>query len=58
MTTSQQTRSEALPLEEKTVADYLRNKVDGVPGVTGKIGFTAQGDREGVVVGNAVEPGE
>ena len=25
MTTSQQTRSEALPLEEKTVADYLRN---------------------------------
>jgi len=25
MTTSQQTQSEALPLEEKTVADYLRN---------------------------------
>ena len=25
MTTSQQTRSDALPLEEKTVADYLRN---------------------------------
>lgn len=25
MTTSQQTRSEVLPLEEKTVADYLRN---------------------------------
>jgi branched-chain amino acid transport system substrate-binding protein len=27
---------------------YLRDKVNGVPGVTGGIGFTAQGDREGV----------
>lgn len=30
------------------LADYLRNKVDGVPGITGPIGFTGQGDREGV----------
>jgi len=30
------------------LADYLRNKVDGVPGITGPIGFTEQGDREGV----------
>lgn len=30
------------------LADYLRDKVDGVPGITGPIGFTAQGDREGV----------
>ncbi len=30
------------------LADYLRNKVDGVPGITGPIGFTAEGDREGV----------
>lgn len=28
--------------------DYLHNKANGVPGVTGPIGFTAQGDREGV----------
>ena len=28
--------------------DYLHNKAKGVPGVTGPIGFTAQGDREGV----------
>jgi len=30
------------------LADYLRDKVDGVQGITGKIGFTAKGDREGV----------
>jgi branched-chain amino acid transport system substrate-binding protein len=30
------------------LADYLRNNVNEVPGITGKIGFTAQGDREGV----------
>ena len=30
------------------LADYLHNEVNGVPGVTGPIGFTAQGDREGV----------
>jgi len=28
--------------------DYLHNKANGVPGVTGPIGFTDQGDREGV----------
>jgi branched-chain amino acid transport system substrate-binding protein len=28
--------------------DYLHNKANGVPGVTGPIGFTEQGDREGV----------
>jgi branched-chain amino acid transport system substrate-binding protein len=30
------------------IADYLRTKVNGVPGITGKIGFTDKGDREGV----------
>jgi len=30
------------------LADYLRDVVDGVPGITGPIGFTPQGDREGV----------
>ena len=30
------------------LAAYLRNSVNGVPGITGPIGFTAQGDREGV----------
>ncbi len=30
------------------LADYLRTKVNGVPGITGKIGFTDKGDREGV----------
>ena len=30
------------------LADFLRNKVDGVQGITGKIGFTDKGDREGV----------
>lgn len=34
--------------DSKKLADYLRNEVNAVPGVTGKIGFTAQGDREGV----------
>jgi len=30
------------------LAESLRNDIDGVPGITGPIGFTAQGDREGV----------
>jgi branched-chain amino acid transport system substrate-binding protein len=30
------------------MAAYLRDKVNGVPGITGKIGFNAKGDREGV----------
>jgi len=30
------------------LADYLRDKVNGVQGITGKIGFTDKGDREGV----------
>jgi branched-chain amino acid transport system substrate-binding protein len=30
------------------LAAYLRDKVEGVPGITGNIGFTAKGDREGV----------
>ena len=30
------------------LADYLRDKVDGVQGITGPIGFTGKGDREGV----------
>jgi len=30
------------------LAEYLRDKVDGLQGITGKIGFTAKGDREGV----------
>ncbi len=30
------------------LANYLRTKVNGVPGITGKIGFTDKGDREGV----------
>jgi branched-chain amino acid transport system substrate-binding protein len=30
------------------IAAYLRDQVNGVPGITGKIGFTPQGDREGV----------
>jgi branched-chain amino acid transport system substrate-binding protein len=34
--------------DSKVLAGYLRDRVDAVPGVTGKIGFTPQGDREGV----------
>ncbi|MBN2283727.1 MAG: branched-chain amino acid ABC transporter substrate-binding protein [Deltaproteobacteria bacterium] len=34
--------------DSKVLADYLRNDVNGVPGITGPIGFTAEGDREGV----------
>jgi branched-chain amino acid transport system substrate-binding protein len=34
--------------KSSVLADYLRNKVNGVPGITGPIGFTEQGDREGV----------
>ena len=30
------------------LAAYLRDKVNGVPGITGPIGFTKDGDREGV----------
>ncbi|MGD0211053.1 MAG: branched-chain amino acid ABC transporter substrate-binding protein [Desulfomonilia bacterium] len=30
------------------IADFLRNKAKKVPGITGPIGFTAQGDRVGV----------
>ena len=30
------------------LAEFLRSKVNGVPGITGKIGFTEKGDREGV----------
>jgi len=34
--------------DSNVLADYLRNKANGVPGITGPIGFTRQGDREGV----------
>ncbi len=34
--------------DSDVLADYLRNKIDGVNGITGPIGFTDQGDREGV----------
>jgi len=34
--------------DSTVMAGYLRDKVDGVPGITGPIGFSAQGDREGV----------
>lgn len=30
------------------IAEYLRTQVNGVPGITGSIGFTDKGDREGV----------
>ena len=30
------------------LAGYLRGQVNGVPGITGQIGFTDKGDREGV----------
>lgn len=32
------------------LADYLRNELDGLPGVTGPISFTDQGDRENVPI--------
>ena len=34
--------------EGTVLADYLRSKINGVPGITGKIGFSDKGDREGV----------
>lgn len=34
--------------DSDVLADYLRDQADGVPGITGGIGFTPQGDREGV----------
>ena len=36
------------PTDGTALAEYLRSKVNGVPGITGKIGFTDKGDREGV----------
>ncbi len=35
-------------VDSEVLAAYLRNDVNGVPGITGPIGFTEQGDREGV----------
>lgn len=35
-------------MDADKLAGYLRKDVDGVPGITGPIGFTDQGDREGV----------
>jgi len=34
--------------DSDVLAEYLRNEVNAVPGVTGSIGFTEKGDREGV----------
>jgi branched-chain amino acid transport system substrate-binding protein len=34
--------------DSDVLAEYLRKEADGVPGITGSIGFTDQGDREGV----------
>jgi len=34
--------------DSNVLAEYLRDKANGVPGITGPIGFTKQGDREGV----------
>ncbi|MDT8272249.1 MAG: branched-chain amino acid ABC transporter substrate-binding protein [Desulfomonilia bacterium] len=34
--------------DSDVLAKYLRDEVNGVPGITGPIGFTDQGDREGV----------
>jgi len=34
--------------DSAALAEYLREDVNGVPGITGPIGFTDQGDREGV----------
>lgn len=35
-------------MDADKLAGYLRKDVDGVPGITGPIGFSDQGDREGV----------
>jgi branched-chain amino acid transport system substrate-binding protein len=34
--------------KSEVLEDFLHNKANGVPGITGPIGFTAEGDREGV----------
>lgn len=34
--------------DPEVLATYLHDEANGVPGITGPIGFTAQGDREGV----------
>lgn len=34
--------------DSDALASYLRDKVDAVPGITGPIGFSEKGDREGV----------
>ena len=34
--------------DSDVLAAYLRDQVNAVPGITGPIGFTKQGDREGV----------
>jgi branched-chain amino acid transport system substrate-binding protein len=34
--------------DSKVIAEYMRNSMVEVPGITGKIGFTEVGDREGV----------
>lgn len=35
-------------VDSDVLAEYLRHEVNGVPGITGPIGFSAEGDREGV----------
>jgi branched-chain amino acid transport system substrate-binding protein len=35
-------------VDSDVLAEYLRNEVNGVPGITGPIGFSEEGDREGV----------
>lgn len=35
--------------DSRELAEFLRNNVNEVPCITGKIGFTEQGDREGVM---------
>ena len=34
--------------DSEKLADFMHNDANGVPGITGPIGFTAEGDREGV----------
>lgn len=34
--------------DQKLIADYLRDEVNGISGITGSVGFTENGDREGV----------